>query len=82
MGRVMRKMLLHPNALTNRPPRSGPDRAPMLAMAAQMPIACARFLDTDQRNVLDGNIENGHEVAKTERQEGIIVCLPICLLVC
>src|SRR6266516_5294394 len=42
MGRLIRKMLRHPNALTNKPPRRGPERAPKLATAAQMQIACAR----------------------------------------
>ena len=44
MGRLIRKMLRHPNALTNTPPKRGPERAPMLATAAHMPIAHARFL--------------------------------------
>lgn len=44
MGRLIRNMLRQSNALTNTPPRRGPERAPMLATAAQMPIARARFL--------------------------------------
>src|SRR5216683_8333300 len=44
MGRLIRKMLRQPNALTNTPPKRGPERDPMLATVAQMTIAHARFL--------------------------------------